>query len=150
MLCWVAVYSDGSTLSQYNGDGSENKYADIDRPRLVEFRLMEIERLDEQERPVFFDGRPHVLRHALILDPGQRLIYRRRTQIQVSGKTRVFHLVGWQMTVEGHNVQSITYVPDCEGCNATIAAGRFREDGPLLSSIEPYAWERELGVEVGP
>jgi ribosomal protein L32 len=38
---WRAIYSDGSYLEQFNKDGKENKYQDIDRSRLVSFELFE-------------------------------------------------------------------------------------------------------------
>lgn len=123
-LSWVAVYADGDTLPQYNRDGTENKYKDIDRSRLTEFNLYTAE---------------GVLRYALFLDPGQRLIWRRRVSLTSQGGRSVIHLIGWQMTVGDQNIQSISYVPEVG--QATLSAGRFREDHPLFYSLVPHEEE---------
>ncbi|KKN28238.1 hypothetical protein LCGC14_0856480 [marine sediment metagenome] len=134
-LTWVAVYNDGTVLPQRNGDGSENRYGDIDRSNLVEFHLY--------ERNGNGRGR---LRYALYLDPGQRLIWRRRVVMRADseGKTIsevAFHLAGWQMTVGKQNVQSIAYVP--EEAPHTFMAGRFREDHPLFYAAIAHPNEGE-------
>jgi len=114
---WEARYNDAS-LHQFNGDGSENKYADIDRNRLLSFVLY-----GDDGKPVF----------ELFLDPGQRLIYRRRVRKSPGLADIIIYLVGWQMTVGGENVQSIAYVSE----DGQVAlAGRWRDDHPWFYSIQ--------------
>lgn len=116
---WVARYTDGSELPQYNGDGSENKYADIDRTRLQTFGL--------------FDDRARLVIAVHFDEPGKRLIYRRRIEQRSGFDPVTVCLVGWQQTVAGHNVQSIQYVfPD-----GTIhSAGAWNEQHPWFYAPE--------------
>ena len=93
-LTWKAVYSEGE-LNQYNQDGSVNKYTNIDRTILKFFELFDKDKL--------------ILRVHLGND--RRLIYRRRVSLSMEGTiTEVVYLVGWQKTVGGENVQSISYI----------------------------------------
>jgi hypothetical protein len=108
---WEARYNDGSALPQYNDDGSENRYADIDRGRLVNFAILRS------------DGHPVLTLH---LDPGQRLIFRRRVEMRPGAPPFVIYLVGWQMTVQGQNVQSIAYLAESGELHL---AGAWRENG---------------------
>lgn len=97
---WVAIYADNTELPQYNGDGSENRYADIDRTRLKQFVIK------TEEDPVH---------PVLVMNfaAGQRLIYRRRVELTPNGEPYVVTMVGWQKTVNGENLQSIAFLfPD--------------------------------------
>ena len=123
MTRWEARYNDGSTLPQYHADGSENRYADIERERLESFALL------REDGTVLF---------RLHLDPGQRLIFRRRVERQVGGTDRVVYLVGWQQTVNGSNVQSMGYVT---GDGEIHLAGRWRDDHPWFYSVQPVPCE---------
>jgi len=97
VLTWKANYDDGSFLKQYNADGSENKYTDIDRSRLVSFELLSDD----------------VVVFRLFLEEGQRLIFRRRIVKTLDNKLKhMIYLVGWQQTINGKNVQSISYIFD--------------------------------------
>ncbi len=93
MLQWKAIYKDGTFLPQFNNEGSENKYTDIDRVQLVQFHLIK-------------DGKPIVVIH---LDSNKRLICRRRVAKHFSGPKagtqEVVWLVGWQENRRGVNVQ---------------------------------------------
>jgi len=73
-LTWKAIYSEGESLNQYNEDGSVNKYIDIDRSKLHSFELY------KEEQLIF----------RLILEEGQRLIFRRRVAINLEGDTKSF------------------------------------------------------------
>lgn len=101
MLTWKALYVGGETLSQYNEDGTENKYRDIERHRLINFDL-----LDANGKTV----------HRTFLRDGQRLIYRRRNFIKLSDKEErhMIYLVGWQMTVitpsGPKNITALNYI----------------------------------------
>ena len=119
---WLAHYADGSTLPQYDADGCENQYASIDRSRLEGFSLWD-------------DGK--CLVH-LALEPGQRLVYRRRVETSPTAEPIVIYLAGWQQTVQGTNVQSIFYVLP----NGTIvSAGRFTENHRFFYPIVPVPCE---------
>lgn len=120
---WIARYNDGNELHQYREDGSENKYADIDRSRLVSFALT-----DDLNHHVF----------ELHLDPGQRLIYRRRVQQICGDEPFVVYMIGWQMTVAGKNVQSIVYISQ-EG--EVHMAGAWRDEHQWFYSIQPVDCE---------
>lgn len=128
-LHWRAVYDDGTSLSQYNDDGTENLYADIDRSRLAEFQIIDSDR-----------GR---LRHALLLnDPRKRLIWRRRTQTYQDGGSASFHLVGWQITIGDENIQSVTLVSEQEGQeDLSIASTGWREDMVIFCAPELLEFE---------
>ena len=98
---WKAVYDDGTELTQFNEDGSENKYPDIDRRKLAFFELYNKEKL------IF----------RLHLEKGRRLIVRRRViaKGKLGGKlipTQVIWLVGWQWNANGRNVQDIAFIFD--------------------------------------
>lgn len=118
-LEWIAIYKDSSVLTQFNEDGTENLYLDINRNKLSEFRL---------HRP---DGE---LVFSLKLDPDQRLVFRRRNFLTEAGDKVTWNILGWQQTINGKNIQSINYIND-EGL-PIIAAGKFNEDHPLYRSIE--------------
>lgn len=105
MLTWRAVYRDNKALPQYNADGTENAYKDIDRYRLRRFDL-----LDGDEKIVY----------SVYIHTGQRLIFRRRNLITIGrvglgekGR-KVVYIVGWQMTVKTptklRNIASINYI----------------------------------------
>jgi len=106
---WKAVYNDGTVLSQFNEDGSENKYLDIDRSKIAFFEL--------------FAGTKLIFR--LHLEEGRRLICRRRVELNImTGKTESIFLVGWQQTVNGSNIQDIAYIfPD----GHVELAGKWKE-----------------------
>lgn len=101
-LTWCAIYKDESTLSEYNPDGTKNRYEDIKREELVRFDM-----INEKGRAIY----------SLYLRYGQRLIYRRRTLIRVTSegeKRQLIYLVGWQMTVYTNkgpqNITAINYI----------------------------------------
>lgn len=126
-LEWIVVYNDGSLLHQYDENG-ENAYADIDRSRVAEFHIR-----DRETGKI-------VLAYAL--EPGQRLIYRKRTSMSgITGeKNWVIYLVGWQQTVNGVNIQNISWIfPD----GSIINTGRFRENHPIFYSAELLPFEKE-------
>lgn len=104
---WVAQY-ENELFPQYNEDGTENKYADIDRERLTAFSLVR-------------DGGILIRLH---LDKGQRLIYRRRVEMRPGDKMTVCYLIGWQKTVGGENIQSIACIFEHLGTVEVISEWR--------------------------
>jgi len=106
-IYWKAVYDDGTELLQFEEDGTENKYVDIDRHRLKFFDL--------------FKGTRLIFR--LHLEEGRRLICRARHSGKIKtmilrSKTKpaplkpaeTIWLVGWQQTIGGENIQDIAYI----------------------------------------
>ena len=109
MYKWVTVMKDGSLVEQYNVDRT---------PREISSESIDYKNVDTF---ILFNDEQIIL--ALHLDEGQRLIYRRRVEIKPEG-TIICHLIGWQMTVNGQNVQSIAY---CFENGMIELAGKFRE-----------------------
>jgi hypothetical protein len=108
---WRATYKDGTVFDKSKDDALSVDR--LDRKQLKQFEL------------VNQTGKSLMTLH---LDPGQRLIYRMRGDLdRGTGKDLVCHLLGWQQTVGGQNVQSILYVFE-DG--RIEMAGRFREDHP--------------------
>lgn len=109
---WKAVYRNGSVLEECNGDGSKNRYGDIDRKRLCQFQL------------VAGDGKPKIVVH---LSRGQQLIYRMRVACPIGKpwlRERVY-IVGWHENRGGVNMQQITVL--FEDGHVEVL-DRFRED----------------------
>ncbi len=102
-MLWRAVYSDGTVLDQYNGEGKPNGYENIEREKLSQFQLL-------KEGKVFF---------SLILEPGQRLIFRRRV-FQNLKETHHIFLIGWQKDGQ----QAISYLFE-DG--SVIMAGKWKD-----------------------
>lgn len=125
-LRWAAKYDDGSIVNQFGEDGQELSYDNLkDRERVVVFIIYDQ------------DTGKSVL--GLNLDPGQKLIYRRRNWAR-PGEDRPFrtvHLVGWRRTIAGECIQSIAYVFE-DG--RIELAGKFRENHPLFESpvLRPF------------
>lgn len=121
---WKAVYTDGTELPQYNADGSENKYVDIDRSKLVRFALLQV----NSDKPVV----------VLHLDQGQRLICRRRVAKHFSQDLKpqgeeVVWLVGWQQKINGRNSQMICFV--FEDGHAEVRPG-FKEKSQWFYAVQ--------------
>lgn len=110
MLTWKADYGD-SCLTQYNEDGTENKYGDIDRQSLKRFILMDGDKV----------------RFILHVDPGKRLIYRRRTAIDVMSRVQeVVYIIGYQENIQGYNKQALNFYFESTGHVETM--DRFKEE----------------------
>ena len=94
---WVAVYNDNSILEE---DG--HCFADVDQSRLVSFRLL----------PNNEGGREFTLKVGADMRP----IFFRRRQITIGLSEQSYqtaHVLGFQKTVRGVNVQCLCFVlPD--------------------------------------
>ena len=117
---WRAIYYDGSEADQYGpeGDAVARGYEDIDRSHLMAFEIRD----RETDRLI----------HRVYMGGDKRLIWRRRVYKKITGEPDVvIHLVGWQRTVQGKNVQAITFVfPD----GHTELIGRWHEKHPIFHS----------------
>lgn len=123
-LYWQATHSTGLILNQFQGA----KYGDIDRSTLEFFDLW-----------IYPDRGPGIDPHLLVrVDlradslPQRRLIWRKRTERDMSGNELVYHLVGWQRTVEGRNVQAICYVFNE---STVVLGGEWQEHDPVMFSV---------------
>jgi len=99
---WRAVYTDGTILNQFDESGKERAFKEIDQSRLLKFSWVPV---DGQGREV-----------SVTLRPGQRLIAFRRVKwrpFATDSKPEIYYAVGWQATVNGRNVKSISWIlPD--------------------------------------
>lgn len=124
---WKAIYTDGTFLNQYGKDGSENKYGDIDRARLVQFQLVK-------------HGKTVAVIH---LDTKKQLIYRRRVAVHFTGPQKgtreAVYLVGWQEKRAGVNVQLVCFV--FEDGHVEVV-DRFRKDHPWFYPVNFLAEEK--------
>jgi hypothetical protein len=120
---WTAHYKDGAKFKQYNEDGSENKYQDIKREELIAFSLSEDNKL--------------IL--AIHLEQNQRLIYRKRIHKTPGQPDVAITFAGWQMTVNGKNIQSIAYI-NLDG--SIHMAGEWKNDHPWFYEPELLPFEK--------
>lgn len=113
-------------MTQSKPDGTENAYSDIDRENLSEFHVVDLDREGETV-------------YALALDPGDRLIYRKRHQTRGDGELiGTIFMVGWQRTIAGENVQSIGWIfPN----GSIIQTGKFQEDHRIFYGVEMMDFE---------
>lgn len=106
---WMALYNNGTSLIQYEQDGTENKYTDITRNKLIQFIL-------------FRADKPLVVIH---LDSNKKLIYRMRRAMNNKGYEEVVFLAGWQESTNGRNTQMIMFLFED---NHIEIVDRFYED----------------------
>jgi len=127
MTCWKAIYKDGTSLEQYNDDGTENKYSSIDRNNLSQFILIQ----------------NHIPKVVIHLREGQKLIYRRRVAMPITGinafKSQAVYLAGWQENRNGVNFQCITFLFE-DGHIEVV--DRFYEKHPWFYSVRFIPEER--------
>lgn len=74
-----------------------------------------------------------------MLKEGQRLIWRKRFVNTVGGGEQAWHLVGWQRTIAGENIQCIAYVSEVDG--SVIMAGQWEGEHILLGNVELLDYE---------
>lgn len=120
---WIARYNDGTKLIQYEPDGSENKYTDIDRSKLIQFILIRA-------------GKPLLVIH---LDSNKKLIYRMRRAMNNKCEKEVVFLAGWQERSNGKNTQMIMFLFED---NHIELVDRFHEDHLWFYSINFLPDER--------
>ena len=95
-ISWKAIYNDGKEFPQFNEDGTENKYPDIERNKLEKFNIYKDDKL------IF----------VLHLEGSRRLICRFRVEQKLISGTKNLRLlmVGWQQTIKGENIQDLAYI----------------------------------------
>jgi hypothetical protein len=114
-----AVYTDGTYLDLKKGVS----YESIDRSKLASFCLL-------KEDTVIFQ---------MVLQEGQRLIWRKRIILTPGQGEKVWHLVGWQKTIKGENIQCIGYVNEEDGY--VLMAGEWQGDHALMGNVELLDFE---------
>ena len=114
---WKAIYNDGNSLFQFDLDGTEQKYTDIDRTRLMQFII-------------YRNNIPAVVIH---LGPRKKLIYRMRRAMNNHGYEESVFLAGWQENRNGRNVQMIMFLFED---NHIEIVDRFYEDHPWFYNIK--------------
>ena len=95
MFTWRAIYKDGS---EHPYDSVNFSIDNVDTSKLDLFQIKDVES-DIPLLNIHFD------------DPRKRLIYVRRTEMHSKLPHPIIqHIVGWQMKVNGENVQSICHI----------------------------------------
>jgi hypothetical protein len=112
---WIALYTDGSVLTQYKEDGTEWLFSEIEHSKLFRFVLDVAEGktfcVDLQDGS-FFIGPQQFAWDGFGVGSSYRLIYFRRVrQVMGMGTTTpstevIFHL-GWQTTLNNQNHQRV-------------------------------------------
>jgi len=124
-LTWQAVYhkdgditEDSEIYSQFNPDGTENPYKDIDRFRLGRFDLLH-------------EGK---IVYSLVIRKNQRLIFRRRSLVALNGDlVGLVFLVGWVMTITTPSRQRNLYAINYLQPDGSIVLDNHRSNLSLLS-----------------
>lgn len=97
---WRGYYRDGETIDEYDEAGRSRGFAAVDQSRLVAFQLIP----QQSGLPT-----PHVV----ITDDCRPVFFRRRTHTaslttgEETQPVETIHVIGWQRTVRGVNVQSL-------------------------------------------
>ena len=121
---WRAIYKDGTELRQYNGDGTENLFGDINQAELKLFVIFhyitaqywEVNLIDGSFRingeQFYWDG----------FDGADfRLVYFRRNRRQMGSfgatiSSSVVQHLGWQTTIDGKNHQRVMAITENSVC----------------------------------
>lgn len=117
---WKVYYKDQTVLSQFNLDGSENLFSDID------FSSLDVFVLEFDDKPFFQVNVPlgvfslggRVVRFGSF-DSNRLIYFRRNTRVisasNTSMSSSVQHVVGLQATVDGVNRKLMFGVDDVSG-----------------------------------
>ena len=86
-VMWVAIYADGTTITQCDENGQTISSEEIDHKTLREFKLV-----DQLGKTVVSQS----------IEPGQCFFYRRRTALQTGRDVvEIIHLFGWRILTSG-------------------------------------------------
>lgn len=103
---WEVIYNDGSVFRQYEEDGKENVFRDINQEKMVVFNLYHNGKyisLNIKNGSFFLNGL-YYKTDISELDKNYRLIYfaRKRKVLGGEGDTNTY-FVGYQVTIEEKN-----------------------------------------------
>ena len=100
---WTAIYDDESQLKQFDGNGIEVMFKDINQSKLIRFIVV-----DEKGEIIVNTKTGEIKVNGTKLDFGYgdmeyRLIYFRRVRQTLGGSTKptIKEYVGWQSTIQG-------------------------------------------------
>lgn len=108
---WEVIYKDGSTVAE-----GQVPYGELNRENLAYCCI-------------YLDDVPRLIVH---LDDDKRLIVRRRVAKGLDGREMVAYICGWQKTVDGRNIQSISIIYET---GIIEVADRFKEHHPWLYAV---------------
>ena len=143
-IFYKAIYNDGESFSWSEDSKGTNDYSKIDRTKLVKFEVY----------------RDTFLLHTLHLEPRQKLIVRRRTQVRWGKRknpnwkegddlslsmigfeeTIIFYMIGYQEKIKGENHQSMLLIYE-DGHTEMISKWKEEPFG------KPQFQEQEMMVE---
>jgi len=94
---WKATYKDRTEFNQFNEDGTENLFGDIEQDELDEFS--------------FNSSLGHTIK--LKLKDDMRLICFRRHSMNFMGQNdKIQYVLGYQKTLDGKNVKTMMFIDD--------------------------------------
>jgi len=108
MLFWEAIYKDGTSLRQFNGE-KENLFGDINQEKLIVFKLGNVLSVDLRTGVFTVNGLEFRVDGLSFREENYRLIFFRRKQYQISKdpQTKRFenteYFIGFQITIDGVN-----------------------------------------------
>ncbi|MGZ6360766.1 MAG: hypothetical protein ACXWP0_03695 [Ktedonobacterales bacterium] len=102
---WRVHYSDGSMFDEYDANGNEHGFAEVENSRVVAVEL----------QPQHPDVCGHVVKIDASRDAMRPIFFRRRSRIvnlETGGDTTgaVIHCIGWHKTVNGRNIAAYTFI----------------------------------------
>lgn len=124
---WFVIYRDGTIVHQVDPDtGEKHGYEDIDREQLAAFFLYDW----EADRVVI----------RMNFEPGQKLIWRRRVEMDGSGAvTEVCHIIGKMEVRDGKKYEGILGLFSSD--ERIEVTGRFEENHPWFYPVIPVKGE---------
>ena len=112
---WTAFYEDYNNFLPQFVDGVENLFSSIDHSRLSEVVLMDSDKnlfgIDFVNGVICLNGCPIYFG----VNDSNRLIYFRRVRQVVGGDKKVFHIFGFQSTIDGSNSKLLFALDDDSG-----------------------------------
>lgn len=103
---WKAVYGDGTEFNEFDDDGRDHGFGEVDQSRVVRVHLIPL--------------RPHLAEHVVAIDPtrGQRPIFFRRHRLTVRTADGAVEarstvtVLGWRQSIGDQLVHSYTFLFD--------------------------------------
>jgi len=96
LYSWVAVYNNGSSLSEFDGNG-RHLFKEIDQDKLDQLS--------------WASSDPTKTTYTVHIAPWQRVIlFRRHHFNERTGEDYVLYALGWQATIDGRNYKSILFI----------------------------------------
>lgn len=117
---WTVTHKDGSTLSEYPDPDTHVSFRDV--------RVADVVQLEVAPNHWLGETGPAYL-VPIFPEDGMRPIMFRTVVLNVhTGESSRWNVVGWQKTVNGQNVKTLTYIPD-HGQGPIVIADRTMDVG---------------------